>query len=69
MEGEKNKSRFKFVLVRTICDFCNTYGRCAVAIGFDRRELHVGVDCGCLKKGLDEQHKLKQEGSPYIPYC
>jgi hypothetical protein len=57
------------VLVRSMCFFCGTYGRCVIGKGFDGRELFVGVDCGCTEKAIEKKLKLKEEGSPHASYC
>jgi hypothetical protein len=65
---EEKKVDESLILVRSICVFCGTYGRCVIGKGFDGRELFVGVDCGCTEKAIEKKLKLKEEGSPNVAY-
>ena len=67
MNENKKEDNFKFSLIRSVCMVCGKYGRCAIFYGFDGREIHIGVDCDCLKREINESNKLV--GSPNIPYC
>ena len=60
---------FQFVFVRTCCDLCGIYGKCAVAQGFDGREVYIGVKCGCLERDMKDLKKLRKEGSPHVAYA